>query len=228
MEKLGALEYVGRMTDKSDIAAVILHGYGAHAFDLFGLADELDPQGQISWYFLNAPLEVSFDMGFSGRAWYPLEPDDMQRFYAGKTLEEEVENPRFRQSHNQVLDFISRLRRPNSQILLGGFSQGAIVSTAVQLELKDPLAGLLLFSGSLLYRKLWAQKLLSAGRPAFFQSHGRSDTMLPFAYAEKLYNLLTQAGWQGSWHPFNGAHEIPRPVMYAARGFLESVTSPRV
>jgi phospholipase/carboxylesterase len=41
-------------------------------------------------------------------------------------------------------------------------------------------------------------------------THGRRDPVLPFAGAEALRDLLTEAGVDLTFVPHNGVHEIPQ------------------
>ena len=42
-----------------------------------------------------------------------------------------------------------------------------------------------------------------------FQSHGRSDPILPFVLAEKLRDALGEAGLDVTFDRFEGGHAIP-------------------
>ena len=56
-----------------------------------------------------------------------------------------------------------------------------------------------------------------------FQSHGSSDPLLPHAAAQKLHQILSDAGLAGEWHGFQGGHEIPQNVLLQLNAFLERV-----
>jgi phospholipase/carboxylesterase len=106
------------------------------------------------------------------------------------------------------------------RIVLGGFSQGAMLSTAVALQERLPLAGVCALSGTLLCESQWRQGAAETAALSFFQSHGRYDPVLPFANAEALRDLLTGQGHAVDFVPFDGQHEIPSAVVRRLANWL--------
>ena len=82
---------------------------------------------------------------------------------------------------------------------------------------------LLLMSGTLLDEAAWQPRLASLARVPVLLSHGRADTLLPYATAEVLRDRLRAAGAAVEWHPFVGGHEIPQIVISAAGAFLRAI-----
>ena len=106
-----------------------------------------------------------------------------------------------------------------SQILLGGFSQGAMLATDVALRLAGNgpnagLGGLVAWSGTLLAQPRW-QQFVAKGQEGLnvVQSHGRLDPVLPYAGAENLREFLEKAGHQVEFLPFDGMHQIVEPAI---------------
>jgi len=77
-----------------------------------------------------------------------------------------------------------------------------------------------LLSGTLLAEREWAPRMEGRKSLPVFQSHGAQDPLLPFAAAERLRDLLTQAGVTVEWVPFRGQHEIPGVVLERLGAFL--------
>lgn len=50
-----------------------------------------------------------------------------------------------------------------------------------------------------------------------YQSHGRSDTVLPFVNAERLSQFLKSHGVAAEFHPFDGGHHTV-PEIYQSIG----------
>ena len=214
---------------------VLLHGFGAPGTDLLPLAQYLPAPAGTRFAFPAAPLSLSggFDIGLEdfesadSRAWWMIDLARMQRrlgdFSAFTEDVPEGLEPA-RQRLDVVLDELEKtLRVPPGQLVLGGFSQGAILSLHTALHGARKLAGLVLMSGTLINEKNWLQAL--PGRPALpvMQSHGRQDMLLPFGLAEKLCSHLRGAGWAIDFVPFSGGHEIPPPVLKAASKLLHQV-----
>lgn len=211
-------------------AVVLLHGYGADCEDLAGLQGYLDPGLSSDWYFPNGIYPVEQFMGM-GRCWFQLsvsrwlEHTGNQDFAA---IYDAVPED-FGQAHQAVLEFVQGLSQTYSTIALGGFSQGAMLTVQL-LPYLDPKTynRILLFSGALINRPaLLAQ--LTSGAPdgqsqrdgqSILQSHGRQDMVLPYKMGEDLKEQLNQHFPQHSFIPFDGGHEIPMPVLSAAKSFL--------
>jgi phospholipase/carboxylesterase len=100
-----------------------------------------------------------------------------------------------------------------------------MVATELAFMLEEAVAGLLIFSGSLIAAERW--KNLARSRPAerrfpYFQTHGTSDPILQFEQARALNQLLTETGYHGEFHPFPGGHEVAPHVLSEASGFIVS------
>jgi phospholipase/carboxylesterase len=100
-------------------------------------------------------------------------------------------------------------------LILGGFSQGAMLSCDVALRTEIPLAGLALLSGTLIAQSEWAETAARRRGLRAVVSHGQNDPILPFGAAERLRDFLTGAGLDVKWVPFRGGHEIPPSALGA-------------
>jgi phospholipase/carboxylesterase len=112
-----------------------------------------------------------------------------------------------------VLRFVdqvkARLAVDDAHLVLGGFSQGAMLALDVALHRDAPPAALVVMSGTLVAERDWAPRLPTLANVPVVMSHGRHDMLLPFAIAELLRDQLRAAGGRVDWHAFLGGHEIP-------------------
>jgi phospholipase/carboxylesterase len=215
--KIGKLDCLKREGEDEKKVFVLLHGFGADANDLFPLADYLDPQ--VEWTFIvpNAPLEVPIGPGWTGRGWFPISVRELE---TGVDFTQ-VRPPGMDQSSQSVGDLIFELNA--EKLVLGGFSQGAMIATEVAMNNASDVHGLVLYSATMLDEKGWTKKAANlAGKP-FIQSHGTSDQVLPIAPAQRLFELLKNAGAVGQFIGFPGAHEIPMAVLKKTQEFLKSI-----
>jgi phospholipase/carboxylesterase len=83
----------------------------------------------------------------------------------------------------------------------------------VALHREPSPAGVVLLSGTLLAAREWTPRMAARRGLPVFQSHGSHDPLLPFSQAERLRDLLREAGAAVEWHPFRGQHEIPPEVL---------------
>jgi len=116
-----------------------------------------------------------------------------------------------------VLRFLSeagrRLGLTADRFILGGFSQGAMLTTDIALRLSKPPAGLCVLSGALINEAEWKRMAQERGPLTVLQSHGLNDSILPFPMGAALRDLLLEYGADVDFVPFPGDHEIPPEVV---------------
>ena len=207
---------------------MLLHGFGAPGDDLVPLAEVLEALEGTRWLFPEAPL--SLDMGFGeSRAWWPI---DMARLQAdraaGRVRDLSMKVPRgLALARARLLALINELPRhlpiDYQKTVIGGFSQGAMLTCDAALHSDHPFAGLVQLSGNLLAQPVWSPLMPKRHGLPVFQSHGTLDDILPYVGAECLRDALSQAGLAVDWHGFRGGHEIPESVLRALSLFLRRV-----
>ncbi|MBD64368.1 MAG: esterase [Halobacteriovoraceae bacterium] len=206
----------------SSQAIIMLHGFGASMFDLYSLHQVMDRDKKYDWYFPNAPLEL-MPGHLMGRAWFNIDMQELElamqkgehRKFADKEPSELFKGV------SLVESFIKARSSQYDKIILGGFSQGAMVSSHLALNTDLSIEKLILFSGTLIAR----EKLLKAqnkNRLRFFQSHGKNDPVLEYAQAKELFEALKLLGHTGEFVSFEGAHEIPMEVLSKVSQFLNN------
>lgn len=197
------------------LTVVLFHGYGADAADLAPLSGAVDRNKPLRWLFPEGPLPLdAFGMG---RAWFDIDAEALERDYSGARPEG------MEAARRAALDFISALGLPWERLVLGGFSQGAML--AADLALSAPVAprGLIILSGSLVDEARWSALAAHRRGLPFFQSHGSADPILGFHLALKLESLLRAAGLDGRLLRFEGGHSIPPEVIAAMGAFLNEL-----
>ena len=204
----------------------LLHGFGATAHDLVGLAPLIG--GARRWIFPHAPQEITFAGMSYGRAWFPRDSHELEAALTGNyfTALQENEPEGLSRAATEVRALIDREGIPWERLVLGGFSQGAMVSAEIlrQGAFDDslPLPGaVLLFSGSLVGVRRWTPTTVSSRPfPPVFQSHGDGDPVLPFEEGVALREALTGLGYTVNFCTFHGGHEIPPTLGKWANGFI--------
>jgi len=197
---------------------VLLHGFGAPGDDLVSLASYLRTPAR--FVFPAAPIELGGLYGDS-RAWWRLDLAKLEaELRSGAVRDRRDEVPEgLVEVRAQMARFLDELKAKlairDEQLVLGGFSQGAMLALDVALHLATPPAGLILMSGTLLAEGVWAPRMASLTGVPVMLSHGKHDMLLPFSIAELLRDRLRGAGAAVDWQPFAGGHEIPPPVLDA-------------
>lgn len=207
-----------------ELAVILCHGFGAPGTDLvplgpeiLTLADALD--GRVQFVFPAAPLQLDEHGLPGGRAWWMLDIEQLNRAIAlGEFRDLRNDRPdgliRSRESLHALATLVrERTGLPWSRIVLGGFSQGAMVATDLMLHLDAPVALLSVLSGTLLNEPEWRQLAADHAPVPVLQSHGRQDPILPYAASEWLRDLLIENGFEVEFLPFDGVHTIPYPAL---------------
>ncbi len=204
---------------------ILLHGFGAPGDDLVPLADVIEVPRGTRWLFPEAPLSLNMGFGDS-RAWWIIDFARIQADRAaGRIRDLSVEVPQgLALARERVLTFLKELPRQfpidYKQAVIGGFSQGAMLTCDAVLHTDYPFTGLVQLSGNLLAQTVWNPLMPKRNGLPVFQSHGIEDDILPYIGAERLRDGLQRAGLVLEWHSFRGGHEIPREVVRQLGSFL--------
>lgn len=224
-KKLAGLDCIVTEKSGNQKAMVMLHGYGADFRDLASLAMELDPDENFDWYFPNGILPIAIGPHMEGRAWFPIDMIALEQ--SMRTGDRRPFAARVPDGLSRASEMVQNLFQEVSQnhkaVVLGGFSQGAMVSCDVALHTPQKPAALVQLSGSLLALPRWEPLLSARAGLKVFQSHGRSDSILPYAASEELADLFRKSEYAHEFVPFSGGHEIPANVLNALRIFLSKV-----
>ena len=160
-------------------ALVLLHGRGADENDLHPLLDLLDPERRLLGLTPGGPLHLPP----GGRHWYALggipTPDP----------------PTFFSTAPRLAGFLDALPVPMDRVVLGGFSQGTVMSWAMTLGPERPRPAAVLALSGFLPRvpgyPIDPTKL--AGVPIAV-AHGTLAPVIPFRFGEEAAETLTAAG----------------------------------
>lgn len=207
-------------------AILLCHGFGAPGDDLCGLARAVTAPAAVRWFFPEAPLTVDLGFGMQGRAWWRIDMIRLQQaIMRGDQRRLREETPDGLAEARAALEgCIDALERDHGvareRLLIGGFSQGGMITTEIALFASRPFAGLAVMSGTLLCEDRWRAAARASGPSLHvLQSHGRADPLLPFGEALALKEMLEGAGASVAWVPHSGQHEIPMGVLQRLASF---------
>jgi phospholipase/carboxylesterase len=207
---------------------ILLHGFGAPGDDLVALAGAVDVPAALRYVFPAAPLELPGLYGDS-RAWWMLDLARIERMAVGGAADDDRsdEVPDGLAPARELVDALvgEAVAAGASKVVLGGFSQGAMLALDVALHSAHPIAGLALMSGTRINAAAWRARLDRVRGVPVMMSHGRGDQLLPFAAAVSLRDELRGAGAEVDWIEFAGGHEIPPPVLTALGSLLARVAT---
>ena len=183
---------------KAERLVVLLHGWGADGSDLAPLAPSL-----LAPFSSASSNNSSVNHNLGGAVFVPDAPDVCSANSLGRQWFE-LTDPASGISRNapaclQTAGFIAvmldnlslKMGVASTQIILGGFSQGGMVSLTAGLAYRKPLCGLFCLSGA------WLTSEQPCYQPAdlpLFLAHGEVDPVVPVACMTEAEDDLKNAG----------------------------------
>lgn len=194
---------------------VLLHGRGSDRFDLIGLADALAPGAVV--VTPEAP-HSGIPWGYGpGWAWY--------RFLGRNVPEPDS----FERSQAELGTFLDRIRGElpvrTGPLVLGGFSQGGVMSMAYALRNPGAAPIVLNFSGFLADHPTVKPTPQSVAGTRFFWGHGTQDPQIPFTLAVEGRLLLDQAGADLTARDYPIGHGISPNEAEDARRWIDAAVA---
>ncbi|MEO0407413.1 MAG: alpha/beta hydrolase [Cyanobacteria bacterium P01_A01_bin.135] len=187
---------------------VLLHGWGANAQDVAGLAEVLQlPNWAMA--FPNAPFASPYSPG--GYMWYSFPEGSLDNLLG-------LDQPDLQESRERLRTWLThlteRLEVPLERTVLGGFSQGGAMSLDLGPQL--PIAGIMSLSGYLHRAIAPADKAVPT-----LLVHGTQDTVVPLRAAWQAREQLTAIDTPLDYHEFSMGHEISPAVLNLIQSFTE-------
>ena len=196
---------------------VLLHGWGADGRDLADLGAPLQAMmPDLAIWCPNAPHICSANP--MGRQWFAL----TERFFSHpeEALPEMQEMAYLLES--AIDEMCQDLGLVAQDVILGGFSQGGMMSLHIATQNRLPAAGFASLSGALVGTDLQAQE--AAHR--ILLAHGSADEVVPFAASREAQSLLEEAGHQVDFLAREGlGHGIDMAVLEGLGQFCHAVTA---
>jgi phospholipase/carboxylesterase len=197
-------------------ALVLLHGRGADEHDLFPLLDALDPERRLYGYTPRAPLAflpAGSAGGLGGAHWYAVPrvgfPDPAT----------------FREGYTALVQWFDALPHPAGRIVLGGFSQGAVMSHALALGAGRPRpAALVALSGFVSVVDGWEPDLAPPFPPIVI-AHGTLDPVIPVEFGRRARALLEEAGADVVYRESPIGHSIDPSLVPELRALVATATA---
>lgn len=194
--------YIKDPQQPAQACVIWMHGLGADAQDMAGLATQLPVTVGIRHVFLDAPLRpVTLNNHMVMRAWYDI---------VGMKLTDREDSDGIRQSEEMIRQVIAdQVTKGFSvkQIFLAGFSQGGAMALFTGLQMQEPLAGIITLSA---YLPLPARcKVAIPHQTPIFAAGGQYDPIVLPAWTKQSMDFLKAYGFQNiTWHQYPMEHAI--------------------
>jgi phospholipase/carboxylesterase len=190
-------------------ALVLFHGRGADEHDLFPLLDAIDPERRLQGYTPGGPLALPP----GGAHWYIVPrvgyPDPES----------------FRLGYSAASEWLDALPFRAERIVLGGFSQGAVMSYALGLgKGRARPAALIALSGFIPTVDGWEPDL-EPPFPPIAIVHGEYDPVISVEFARTARALLEEAGADVLYREAPVDHTIDPAVLPELQQVVRSALS---
>jgi len=192
---------------------VLFHGRGTDEHDLFPLLDALDPEARLVGVTPRGPLSFG-----GGAHWYVVKqvgyPDPRTFFPGYKALAEWVDG------------LPQALGVPAERVVLGGFSQGAVMAHALSLGDGRPSpAALIALSGFIPEVDGFELDLASREGLRVAIGHGTFDPVIPVEFGRDARQRLERAGLDVTYRESPIAHSVDLAYLEELRPWLSSAVS---
>lgn len=193
--------YVSEPTKAADACVIWMHGLGADAQDMAGLAEQLQVEVSLRHVFMDAPVRpVTLNQGMPMRAWYDI---------LGMTLHDREDRPGILQSEALIREVITRQMADgvsSKQIYLAGFSQGGAMALFTGLQTPLSLGGIIALSAYLPLATECSFELPKS--TPLFLAGGAFDPMVLPQWTKQTVNGLQARGFLVDWHEYPIEHSI--------------------
>ena len=210
MSSGATLEHLVRpAAGQADGALVLFHGRGADEYDLLGLLDDLDPDRRLHGYCPRGPLALPP----GGAHWYIVR---QVGFPDPATF-----GPTFDLASRWLDDLAAETGIPPERTVLGGFSQGSMMSYALGLAAGRPRpAGLIAMSG-FFPRVEGLEYDLDPPLPPVAIGHGTEDPIIGVEWGRQAKELLEGAGADVLYREYPLPHTVDPSFLAELRPWLE-------
>ena len=195
---------------------VLMHGVGSNEQDLFGLARMMPPQFHV--LSLRAPYVLSP----GSYAWFEFQV----LADGGRRIDEEQERESRFLIGEMVASASQQLGIPPERVVVGGFSQGGIMSLSLLLTQPEKLRAALVWHSRLLPEVVphIAPPEAFVGK-ALWVSHGSADNVIPPSAAQATRELARGLPLALSGSDFPGAHEIRPAELQGTLAWLQALSA---
>jgi phospholipase/carboxylesterase len=191
---------------------ILLHGVGSNEDDLLQLAEYLPKN------YLIISARAPYNYSESRFKWYDVD------FSTGSPV---INYEQAEKSRLILKQFINQLKSlhtfDHGKIIIGGFSQGAIMSYSLGLTEPHLVEGIMALSGRMLEEIKPNIKSKIQDELEFLIIHGTDDRVLSVNYARQAKNYLEQRNFKVDYHETRAGHTITNESIQFMNTWLSKI-----
>ena len=179
-----------------------------------GLAPGIDSRGYV-YVCPNAPLLLDLGFGVTGYQWAPYPTERIEQAQAAVEMLAET-----------VDEAMDTYEIEPGRLVIGGFSQGGVMSYIAGLQRPDLYRGVAAMSSYIPVPDAMISMLPEERSQAIFVSHGTDDGLIPIKEGREARRFLEDEGYSPYYREYPMGHEITSEVVSDLVRWLHSVLPP--
>ncbi|KAG0220346.1 hypothetical protein BGX33_000021 [Mortierella sp. NVP41] len=188
-------------TAKHTATVIFMHGFGDSGAGWAPVGEQLSTYvPHVKFIFPNAPaLPITANGGMLTPAWYDIK--------AIASIQHEQDEQGLLRSRQQVMQLIreevDKNNIPANRIVLGGFSQGSVLSLFAALTSEYKFGGVTALSGYVpLHTKIMTMVSEANRKTPIFWGHGDADQVVKYKYGEQSVEFLKEHKYPVRFHTY--------------------------
>ncbi len=219
---------------KAENLMIFLHGYGSQNMDFLDIVCMLGNRfANMSFVLPNAPQSIPLPpqeqqhLSESSLQWFPLKDLSLGNFLDAQTApkqKQEIVQKGVQAGFPILQNFLDEIQTlytmKTNQIILFGFSQGAMLALDTALRMQTKMAGVIACAGCLAFGESYPQNYSTKKIPILL-CHGKADHVVPAKDSETSYAILQQNNINVELHLSpNTAHHLDASMVQTIENFI--------
>ena len=178
---------------------IMLHGYGSNYNDLISLSDFFGDD------YLYISIQAHHPLDLNSYCWWSL------HFDSNNTLKSDFDQAKHSVENLNIFiqnEIIQKYNMNSENIVLLGFSQGAMLAYALSLNFYDMYKKVIGLSGKIPEEIIKTTSIDKYKDHKFYCSHGIFDQTIPITYARKSSHWLDKNKIDHNYHEFESHHNL--------------------
>ena len=191
---------------------IMLHGYGSNYNDLISLSDFFGDD------YLYISIQANHSLDPNSYCWWSL------YFDSDHTLKSDFDQAKYSvENLNKFIqkEIITKYNFNNENIILLGFSQGAMLAYALSLNFYDIYKKVVGLSGKIQEEIIKPASNDKYKDHKFYCSHGIFDQTIPITYARKASDWFEKNKIDHSYQEFDSQHNLCMENIEAVKNWLK-------
>ena len=191
---------------------IMLHGYGSNYNDLISLSDFFGDD------YLYISIQANLSLDINSYCWWSL------HFDKDHTLKSDFDQAKYSVKNlNKFIqkEIITKYNFNNKNIVLLGFSQGAMLAYALSLNFYDIYKKVVGLSGKIQEEIIKPASNDKYKDHKFYCSHGIFDQTIPITYARKASDWFEKNKINHQFHEFDSQHNLCMENIEAVKNWLK-------